>query len=272
MRDTPDRMEFRTCSTVPSHSAAPSGAWTATSWTGGTTRDITERDAARVLARERGSALLGSAGVAFGLVPVAVDEQDGDSQRSLELFEALIELARMDEESRGRLGARCLQEAATAVGAPGVDPEARLLADPREPGPVEDHEEEAETLLHLGLPLLENGRRRGDHDRSRLLAKQQLPGDEAGFDGLAEAGGVGDEEVHARLTRGDAGGAPASTPSTSQRRERTSTSSPTRGGRSGSTSAAWFKTGLPDGDRPDAPYCRAARNSTTSILLMTPTT
>ena len=78
-------------------------------------RDSAEPDAARVLARERGSALLGSAGVASGLVAVAVDEQDGDSQHSLELFEALIELARMDDESRGRLGARFLQEAATSV-------------------------------------------------------------------------------------------------------------------------------------------------------------
>ena len=84
------------------------------------------------------------------------------------------------------------------MGAPGVDPETPLLADSREIGPIQDHEEEAEALLHLRLPLLENRRGRSDHDSFRLLAKQQLPGDEAGFDGLAEAGVVGDEEVHAR--------------------------------------------------------------------------
>ena len=98
----------------------------------------------------------------------------------------------------GRIDEQVVRDEKTAVRAPGVDPEAPLLADPREPAPVQNHEEEAEALLHLRLPLLENGRGRGDHDSFRLLAKQQLPGDEAGFDGLAEAGVVGDEEVHAR--------------------------------------------------------------------------
>ena len=69
-------------------------------------RDSTELVAARALARERRIALLGTAGVASGLVGVSVDGQDGDRRRGLELIEALIELARMDEANRGRLGAR----------------------------------------------------------------------------------------------------------------------------------------------------------------------
>ena len=78
-------------------------------------RDSTEPGAAQALARERRIALLGTAGVASGLVAVAVDGQDGDRRRGLELFEALIELARMDEANRGRLGARFLEEAATSI-------------------------------------------------------------------------------------------------------------------------------------------------------------
>ncbi len=78
-------------------------------------RSSDEPGAARTLAQERRSALLGTAGVASGLVAVAVDEQDGDRRLALELFEALVELARMDGESRGRLGARFLEEAASAI-------------------------------------------------------------------------------------------------------------------------------------------------------------
>ena len=71
---------------------------------------------------------------------------------------------------------------------------------------VEDHEDKAEALLHLRLPLLQNGRRRSDHDRLRLFPQQQLARDEAGLDGLAEAGVVGDEEIHARQSEGLAQG------------------------------------------------------------------
>lgn len=81
-------------------------------------RDNTEPGAARVVPRERGSALLGTTGVPSGLVDVAVDGQDGDPERRLELFEALVQLARMDDESRGRLRARFLQEAAMSNEAP----------------------------------------------------------------------------------------------------------------------------------------------------------
>ena len=41
--------------------------------------------------------------------------EDVDRRLGLELFEALVELARMDEESRGRLGRRFLDEAASAI-------------------------------------------------------------------------------------------------------------------------------------------------------------
>ena len=78
-------------------------------------RDSTEPGAVQAVAQERRIALLGTAGVASGVVAVPVDGQDGGRRRSLELFEALIELARIDEESRGRLGARFVEEAATSI-------------------------------------------------------------------------------------------------------------------------------------------------------------
>ena len=98
----------------------------------------------------------------------------------------------------GRIDEKIVGDEKAAVGAPRVDPEAPLLADPRKIRAVENHEDEAEALLHLGLPLLQHGRGRGDHDRLRLLAKQQLACDEAGLDGLPQTRVVGDEEVHAR--------------------------------------------------------------------------
>ena len=77
--------------------------------------DSTETGVVQALARKRRIALLGTAGVASGLVAVAVDGQDGDRRRGLELFEALVELARMDEANRGRLGVRFLEAAATSI-------------------------------------------------------------------------------------------------------------------------------------------------------------
>ena len=97
-----------------------------------------------------------------------------------------------------RIDEQVVGDEKAAVGAPRVDAEPSLLANPCGPGAVEDHEEEPEALLHLRLPLLQDGGGRGDDDRPDLLAKEQLAGDEARFDGLAEAGVVGDEEVHAR--------------------------------------------------------------------------
>ena len=128
-------------------------------------RDSTEPGAAQALARERRIALLGTAGVASGLVAVAVDGQDGDRRRSLELFEALIELARIDEESRGRLGARFLEEAATLI-------EGLALLDGIEPvvthgltmayarADVEAPEALVERLIGQIGPLRESGRLR----------------------------------------------------------------------------------------------------------------
>lgn len=78
-------------------------------------RDSTEPGAVQALARERRVALLGIAGVASGLVAVAVDGQDGDRRRVLELFEALVELAHINEANRGHLGARFLDETATSI-------------------------------------------------------------------------------------------------------------------------------------------------------------
>ncbi len=78
-------------------------------------RNREEPGAVRALAQERRIALLGTAGVASGLIAVAVDGQDGERRLGLELFEALVELARMDVESRGRLGTKFLEEAASAI-------------------------------------------------------------------------------------------------------------------------------------------------------------
>ena len=82
--------------------------------------------------------------------------------------------------------------------APRVHAEAALAAHPRQVGAVEDLEHQAEALLELGLPLLEDRGRRGDDDGLRLLAQEQLARDQARLDRLAEAGVVGDEEVDAR--------------------------------------------------------------------------
>ena len=81
---------------------------------------------------------------------------------------------------------------------PRVHAEAALAPHRGDVGAVEDLEHEAEPLVELGLPLLEHRRRRRDDDRLRLLAQQQLAGDEPGLDRLAEARVVGDEEVDAR--------------------------------------------------------------------------
>ena len=81
--------------------------------------------------------------------------------------------------------------------APRIDSEAPFPAHLRQVGAVQDHEQEAEALLHLPLPLLQHRGGSGDDDGARLLAEQQLAGDEAGLDGLSKAGVVGDEQVHA---------------------------------------------------------------------------
>ena len=90
----------------------------------------------------------------------------------------------------GRIDEKAVRDEKPAVGAPRIDAKAAFLADTREVHAVENHEEETEALLHLRLPLLQDGRGCGDHDRLRLLAQQQLAGDEAGLDGLAESRGT----------------------------------------------------------------------------------
>jgi hypothetical protein len=85
-----------------------------------------------------------------------------------------------------------------AVRAPGVHTESAFAAHPRQVGAVQELEHETEALFELCFPLFEDRRRRCDDDRLRLLAQEQLAGDEPGLDGLAEAGIVGDEEVDPR--------------------------------------------------------------------------
>ncbi len=84
------------------------------------------------------------------------------------------------------------------MGQPRVHAEAALPAHARQVGAVENLEDQAEAVLQLALPLLEDGRRRGDDNCLRLAAQQQLAGDETGLDGLAEPDVVGDEQVNAR--------------------------------------------------------------------------
>ena len=118
--------------------------------------------------------------------------QDQQSAR-LHLAEPLAHGVRV-----GRVDEKVVRHEKSAVGTPRIDPESPLLANPREIRAIEDYEYEAEALPHLGLPLLQHGRRRSHHDRPGLLAKQQLTSDETGLDGLAQARVVGDKEIHAR--------------------------------------------------------------------------
>ena len=57
----------------------------------------------------------GRCGAASSLAAVAIGEEDGDRERSLELFEALLGEVCRDEESRGRIGGVSVDEAATSV-------------------------------------------------------------------------------------------------------------------------------------------------------------
>ena len=84
-----------------------------------------------------------------------------------------------------------------AVGAPGVHAEAALAPHPRDVGAIENLEQEAEAVFEFRLPLFQHRGRRRYHDAPHFPPQQQFAGDEAGFDGFAEAGIVGDEEVHA---------------------------------------------------------------------------
>ncbi len=52
------------------------------------------------------------------------------------------------------------------------------------------------------LPLGDDGSRAGDHDSLDLLSHDHLAQHEPGFNGLAEADVIGDEEVHSRQVEG----------------------------------------------------------------------
>ena len=81
---------------------------------------------------------------------------------------------------------------------PGIHAESALAPHLRDVVPVQNLEHEPEALFHLGLPLLQHRRRRGHDDGLDLAPQQEFARDQAGFDRLAEAGVVRDEEVHAR--------------------------------------------------------------------------
>ena len=97
-----------------------------------------------------------------------------------------------------RIDQQVVRHEEPAVGHPRIHPEAALATHPTQVGAVEDLEHQTEAILQLALPLLQHRRRRGDDDRLRLPAQQQLPGDEPRLDGLAEPGVVGDEQIDPR--------------------------------------------------------------------------
>ena len=101
-----------------------------------------EAGAARKMAQERRTALLGREGVASGLLAVALDADDGDRAAGLALFRALIREASDDRENRGSLGGPFLEEAAKSIEAlvarDGLDADAALeLSDAYARGEVE---------------------------------------------------------------------------------------------------------------------------------------
>ena len=76
--------------------------------------------------------------------------------------------------------------------------EAALAPHPGHIRPVENGEREAETGLHLVLPLIEHRRRACDHNPVDAAAQQQFARDEPRLDGLAEPDIVGNEQVDPR--------------------------------------------------------------------------
>src|SRR5690606_23109182 len=82
-----------------------------------------------------------------------------------------------------------------AMGAPRVDAEAPLAADPLHVLLVEDFEREAEAALEFLFPLEQHRRGAGNDNLADLLPQQELPSNKTGFDRLAEADVVGDEQV-----------------------------------------------------------------------------
>lgn len=83
------------------------------------------------------------------------------------------------------------------VGRPRINPIAPLSPHGGDVLLVQDLEYHPKARFELVLPLEEHRRRTRDNDVLHLLSKQQFASDEAGFDGLAEANVVGDEQIHA---------------------------------------------------------------------------
>jgi len=88
------------------------------------------------------------------------------------------------------------------MGGPGVDAVAAFLPHPRHIGLIENLESETETDIHFLLPLQQHRRWTGDYDLPHLFPQQQLAGDEARFDGFAQADIVGDEQIDALQQQG----------------------------------------------------------------------
>ena len=124
-----------------------------------------------------------------GMVRLIQDQQAARPQRS-QPGSHRIGVARIDQQ--------IVRHEEPAVRHPRIDAEAALPAHARQVGAVEDLEDEAEAVLQLPLPLLQDRRRRSDDDGLRLAPQQQLARDETRLDGLAEPGVVGDEQVDPR--------------------------------------------------------------------------
>ena len=84
------------------------------------------------------------------------------------------------------------------MGGPRVHRPAAFLADAFHGLPVECFEEQAEPGLELVAPLRHHRRRAHHDDVLHASAEEQLAGNEARLDRLAEADVIGDEEVDAR--------------------------------------------------------------------------
>ena len=84
---------------------------------------------------------------------------------------------------------------------PRVNAEAPLAADVRDEILIKNLEQEAEPLFQFFLPLKQHGGRTSNHYLPDLLAHQQLPRDESGFNGLAEANVVSNEKIHPRKSK-----------------------------------------------------------------------
>ncbi len=77
-----------------------------------------------------------------------VQDQQAARQQVAQPLSHGVRIRRVDEQ--------IVRDQKPAVGAPRVDAEPTLLTDTRQISPVQDHEQEAEALLHFGLPLLQD--------------------------------------------------------------------------------------------------------------------